>query len=200
MSDRRPRRGPPRDPERTRQALLDAALAEFAAKGLAGARVSEIAARAGVNKQLISYHFNGKRGLYEALGERWLEREQEFADPALPLAELLVAYMRESVAQRDMTRLFLREALEDGPSPTAAHEERDAQEIADLHRRQAAGELDARLDPAFVMLMLQAIASAGAAFPADVRRLTGLEPASEQFADRYAEQLRVVAELLSGCG
>lgn len=200
MSDRRPRRGPPRDPERTRQALLDAALAEFAAKGLAGARVSEIAARAGVNKQLISYHFDGKRGLYEALGERWLEREQEFADPALPLGELLVRYMRETVAQREMTRLFLREALEDEPLPAGDWEARDRQEIDDLRRRQRGGQFDARLDPAFVMLMLQALASAGAAFPGDVRRLTGLDPGSEEFADRYAEQLRLIAELISGRG
>jgi AcrR family transcriptional regulator len=196
MSDRRPRRGRPRDPERTRQALLDAALSEFAAKGLAGARVNEIAARAGVNKQLISYHFDGKQGLYEALGERWLEREQEFADPSLPLGALLVAYMRESIAQREMTRLFLREALDDAPAPTADHAERDEQELDDLRRRQRDGELDARLDPAFVMLVLQAIASAGVAFPGDVRRLTGLDPASDEFADRYAEQLRIVAELL----
>ncbi|MDO8187138.1 TetR family transcriptional regulator [Conexibacter sp. JD483] len=200
MSDRRPRRGQPRDPERTRQALLDAALVEFAAKGLAGARVSEIAARAGVNKQLISYHFDGKQGLYEALGERWLAREQEFADPALPLGELVVHYMRESVRDREMTRLFLREALEGGPDPAEAHASRDREELEDLRRRQQAGELDARLDPAFVMLVLQAIASAGAAFPGDARRLTGLDPGSEQFADRYAEQLRLVAELLSGGG
>lgn len=200
MSDRRPRRGPPRDPERTRQALLDAALAEFAAKGLAGARVSEIAARAGVNKQLISYHFDGKQGLYEALGERWLAREQEFADPALPLGELLVAYMRETVSARALARLFLREALEGGPVQSAEHDAREQEELEDLRRRQREGELDARLDPAFVMLMLQAIASVGAAFPGDVRRFTGLDPASEQFADRYAEQLRVLAELLSGGG
>lgn len=50
------------------------------------------------------------------------------------------------------------------------------------------------------MLMLQALASAGAAFPGDVRRLTGLDPGSEEFADRYAEQLRLIAELISGRG
>ena len=38
-------------------------IAEFSAKGFAGARVSEIAARAGVNQQLIAYYFDGKQGL-----------------------------------------------------------------------------------------------------------------------------------------
>ncbi|WP_198287030.1 TetR family transcriptional regulator [Frankia sp. QA3] len=55
----KPRRSPKpqerqRDPDRTRRLLLDAA-AEFAAHGYAGARISAIAARAGVNQQLISY-------------------------------------------------------------------------------------------------------------------------------------------------
>ena len=37
----------------TRRRILEAATAEFAAKGLAGARVDEIAARAGANKRMI---------------------------------------------------------------------------------------------------------------------------------------------------
>ena len=49
-----------------RVAILAAARAEFSAKGLAGARVNEIAARAGVNKQLIYYYFGSKDDLYRA--------------------------------------------------------------------------------------------------------------------------------------
>lgn len=48
----------------TRQRLLDAALAEFAAKGLAGARVDEIAARAGANKRMLYAHFGSKEELW----------------------------------------------------------------------------------------------------------------------------------------
>lgn len=55
-----------RDPESTRRALLEAAIGEFAEKGLAGARVDEIAARAGVNKQLVYHHFGTKEDLYAA--------------------------------------------------------------------------------------------------------------------------------------
>lgn len=188
---------PRRDPERTRQALLDAALAEFAEKGRAGARTSEIAARAGVNKQLISYHFGGKDGLYQALAQRWLDREQEFADPGLPLSDLVVAYMRETIAARDLTRLFLRECVEDAPQPEFDGDtSREAEEVADLRRRQAAGEIAPEFDPAFVLLMMQSLAATGVSFPADVRRWTGLEPDSEEFAARYAEQLRLLAERL----
>src|SRR5689334_6458864 len=56
-----------RDPARSRERILDAALAEFAAHGYAGARVQGIAHRAGLNKQLISHHFGGKRALYDAV-------------------------------------------------------------------------------------------------------------------------------------
>lgn len=47
--------------------LIAAALTEFAAQGRAGARTERIAARAGVNKQLIHYYFRNKAGLYQAV-------------------------------------------------------------------------------------------------------------------------------------
>jgi AcrR family transcriptional regulator len=60
-----PKTGPaPRDPERTRAAILAAATAEFSSKGLDGARVDDIARRAGVNKRMIYHYFGGKDGLY----------------------------------------------------------------------------------------------------------------------------------------
>jgi len=75
----RPSARRPRDSEATRGALLSAAIAEFAEKGLAGGRVEEIAARAGVNKQLVYHHFGSKDELYAAALEQayaWI-REQE---------------------------------------------------------------------------------------------------------------------------
>lgn len=201
MAEHRPRRAAtgPRDPERTRQALLDAALAEFAEKGLAGARVSEIAARAGVNKQLISYHFDGKDGLYRALVERWLEREQAFADPALPLGELVARYADEADREREMARLFVRECLEDATPPGWDEDEAagEPEEVAELRRRQAEGEIAPELDPAFLMLVLQSAVSAGITFPGDVRRFTGLEPDSAEFAARHREQLKRLVALLA---
>jgi len=68
-----------RDPAATRRKLLTAARLEFARHGFAGARVDEIAARAGVNKQLVYHHFGDKDALYLAVLE-WVYadiREQE---------------------------------------------------------------------------------------------------------------------------
>jgi TetR/AcrR family transcriptional regulator len=50
----------------TRGRILDAALSEFSANGLAGARTERIAAAAGVNKALLYYYFDSKEKLYLA--------------------------------------------------------------------------------------------------------------------------------------
>ena len=80
-----------------RTAILAAARTEFSAKGLAGARVNEIAARAGVNKQLIYYYFGSKEDLYRIALEdvyteiRTLERGLHLGDmaPAEAMAALI---------------------------------------------------------------------------------------------------------------
>jgi TetR/AcrR family transcriptional regulator len=63
-----------RDPVATRKKLLTAARREFAQSGLAGARVDEIADRAGVNKQLVYHYFGDKDALYLAVLE-WVYEE-----------------------------------------------------------------------------------------------------------------------------
>ncbi len=50
----------------TRSRILDVALSEFAAHGLAGARTDRIANTAGVNKALLYYYFESKENLYLA--------------------------------------------------------------------------------------------------------------------------------------
>lgn len=54
------------EPQKTRAAILKAALEEFSYEGVAGARTDEIARRAGVNKALLYYYFKDKEGLYAA--------------------------------------------------------------------------------------------------------------------------------------
>ena len=53
-----------RDPEGMRLRILEAAKAEFAAHGLAGARVDSIAKKAGANKRMLYYHVGNKEDLY----------------------------------------------------------------------------------------------------------------------------------------
>src|SRR5262245_27209173 len=60
---------PVRDAEATRGRLLDAALAEFAAFGIAGARVDRIAANSASNKAQIYHYFGSKDQLFDAVWE-----------------------------------------------------------------------------------------------------------------------------------
>jgi AcrR family transcriptional regulator len=55
-----------RDAEATKQRILAAAREEFAAAGLAGARIDTIAAAAEANKQMIYHYFGSKDGLFTA--------------------------------------------------------------------------------------------------------------------------------------
>ena len=94
-----------RNPDRTRETILEAARSEFAGKGLDGGRVDRIARRAKVNKRMIYHYFDNKRGLYLAALERayadlrGIERKLVFAhlDPETAirrLVELNFDYMR----------------------------------------------------------------------------------------------------------
>ena len=51
----------------TKEKILKAAEAEFSELGLAASRVDSIAAKAGLNKQMIYAHFGSKDGLYTAV-------------------------------------------------------------------------------------------------------------------------------------
>src|ERR1700751_2496080 len=56
--------------EATKDRILDAALAEFAEHGFAGARVDRIAAAAGYNKNLIYIHYGNKEALFTTVIEQ----------------------------------------------------------------------------------------------------------------------------------
>src|SRR5258708_11255299 len=62
-----PRLGTRGQPEESRAAILQAAVAEFAEHGIAGARTDAIARAAHVNKALLYYYFEDKGALYEAV-------------------------------------------------------------------------------------------------------------------------------------
>ena len=60
------RKSGPRDAERTRRAILDAALVEFSEKGHAAARIDAVAEAAGISKPMIYSYFGDKDALYAA--------------------------------------------------------------------------------------------------------------------------------------
>ncbi|MFG3259381.1 TetR/AcrR family transcriptional regulator [Streptomyces sp. NPDC048172] len=179
------------DAERSRRLLLDAAKEEFAAKGFAGARVQDIADRAGLNKQLISYHFGGKEGLWNALTQQWLEHEKALDEPEVPLDEVVERYLRAQFADPRGPRLSAWAGLT-GTAPTGPDED-----LTGMEARQAAGEIGADLDPAAVLLMLTGATAVPLVMPQVARAICGLDPDSPEFQDRYAEQLRRIVRRLA---
>ena len=103
----------------TRQRILDAALAEFAAKGLAGARVDEIAARAGANKRMLYAHFGNKEDLWLTVLERAYaaKREEERAlrvdamPPAEAMRRLVEFNLRYTAAHPEFVALLNQENI-----------------------------------------------------------------------------------------
>ncbi|GAA4625519.1 TetR family transcriptional regulator [Actinoallomurus vinaceus] len=99
----------------TKEALLKAARAEFAAYGIAGARVDRIAERAGVNKERIYGHFGNKEKLFDAVMGTVLDEVVEMVAQDVDDVGDYVARMYDyHRAHPDLLRLLLWEALQYG--------------------------------------------------------------------------------------
>jgi len=86
-SDETPSGPRSRDADRSQQTILEAASAEFAQHGLAGARVDRIAEQAGLNKRLIYYYFGSKDDLFLAVLEAAYAQIRQ-AEQALHLQDM----------------------------------------------------------------------------------------------------------------
>jgi TetR/AcrR family transcriptional regulator len=114
-----PRRGSRRQPKASRNAILEAALAEFAQEGLAGARVDSIAEAAGVNKALLYYYFHDKETLYGATLENFFaplhQRIMEVCDRPGSSGTRFLSYAREHfdaiAASPFHARIFMSELM-----------------------------------------------------------------------------------------
>src|ERR1700685_16233 len=117
----------------TRSRILDAALTEFAANGLAGARTEQIATAAGVNKALLYYYFESKEKLYAATLEMVSARVRDrsmavFLREASPGERLLRAALEHFdriLTQREFQSLMQHEMIrlhkgEEGALPLLA--------------------------------------------------------------------------------
>lgn len=64
----------PGGPDSTEQRIFDAAHDVFVQKGLDGAKMQEIADRAGINKALLHYYYRSKEKLYETVARAVINR------------------------------------------------------------------------------------------------------------------------------
>ena len=159
------------------------------------ARVVRIAESAGVSHQLITYYFGGKRGLYEALSEQWLEKSMRVSH-ARTFADAARRYVHWAHEDPAWVHTLTRE--EPGTRPPA-EDERAAElfkHVEELRERQARGEFRSDLDVGAVALVFFAASIAPVAIPWIARELGQQDPESPEFIDHYAEQVgRIVSAL-----
>ncbi|WP_285580217.1 TetR/AcrR family transcriptional regulator [Actinoallomurus iriomotensis] len=183
--------------ERTRERILDAAVAEFGAKGYAGARTAGIAARAGVNQQLISYYFGGKQGLLTELCRRRQQAESSMVPPDASFEESVAAYLDAILDHPDWARLVVWQALGDRPFADAEEDERfaearrstTAKALEGIRHRQRDGEVTGEIDPAFALLVAYAVVLSPITMPQFVQDIFGEDPLAPSVRRRLHEQL-----------
>ncbi len=194
----------PEQREATRERIVAAALEAFAEKGFLGASTREIAQRARTNQGLITYHFHSKEELWRAaadsligkLAKRMTEQLSALAsdDPRERAREAIRIYVRFAAAHPELFRLMVDEGK---------NSERRMKWLVDTHLKpryeaftgpnglRMAGFDDASLPHAYYVM-----AGAGSlifAVAPECRRLTGLDPETEQVAAAHAD---FVARLL----
>ncbi len=112
-----------RDPERSREAILDAAEHLFAEKGYEETSLQEIGQHAGVSRGTPNYFFGSKEQLYGAVLDRLFEAEQSSVLQSLPSQEddgvediltlTVSSFLDFLQARPTFPRLIEREALHD---------------------------------------------------------------------------------------
>lgn len=188
--------------------LLEAALRAFADLGFDGATTRDIAAAAGVNQGLITYHFSGKEELWKAAVDHVFARLQaEFATALRMLAEVdartrlrLVVrqFVRFTAAHPELHRLIEHEGKSDGPRLRWLVD-RHVRPLFDatmalIREAQAEGVLPQVPAAHLHFIFLGAAAHIFVVAP-EFRRLTGDDPMDPKSVEAHADAL---VELLFG--
>jgi TetR/AcrR family transcriptional regulator len=156
--------------------------------------------RADPEAREIWYYFDSKEGLYQAISERWRQRERDLVPPATPLPEQIRRYALEALNNPDSVRLMAWGGLEyTGPEDDPDHAsraERLQPFIDHIRAQQQAGRLAAEVDPACLTIMLMAAAMATTSLPHVIEGICGVDPRAPEFLHHYAEQLAILARLV----
>jgi AcrR family transcriptional regulator len=183
-----------RDADRTRRRLLAAASGEFAAFGIAGARIDRIAGSAGCNKAMIYAYFGNKNQLFEAAFTAhvagYLEQVPFDAADLPGYAGRLFDYFED---HPDALRLSIWYRLErpDG-APLQAVVAANQSRLVQLAQAQQAGVLPAGYAPVELLALVQSVATAWPSMNPEFGQ------AAPDRARRRATVVDAVARLASG--
>lgn len=198
----------PRAEAATRDRILDAALHAFASHGFDGAKTRAIAAAAGVNQGLITYHFSSKEALWRAAVEMiFAQLQQSLGDRVValrdvpPLARLRATvkhFVRFSAAHPELHRIMVQEATRDTPRMrwlVDRHIRPIFEGSAALIRRAQSDGLAQRVDAALLHYMMIGAATHIFLVAPEYERLTGRNPSERAVVEALAE---AVASALLG--
>jgi AcrR family transcriptional regulator len=147
-----------------REEILEAAMAEFALKGLHGTSTEDIAARAGVSQPYLFRLFGTKKDLFLAVVERCFDRVQDGfrlameTEPENVLEAMGMAY-RRMLAQRERLLLQLHAYAACGDPAVKAVVQRRYGELY-TYVKEVSGQDDECLRQFFARGMLMTIAAA----------------------------------------
>ncbi|MFI4987981.1 MAG: TetR family transcriptional regulator C-terminal domain-containing protein [Alphaproteobacteria bacterium] len=190
------------------ESILRAAEAVFARAGFSGARVADIAARAGIPQANLHYYFKTKRALYRAVLKNilalWLSETdiiREESDPRTAIERYVRAKMSFSRRFPNASKVFANEVIhganEIGPFLRKELRTLVAAKARVIERWIAAGRM-APLDPRHFFFMIWATTQTYADFEAQVRAVLGVHALDDaQFAKATEE---VVGHVLRSCG
>lgn len=156
----------------TQQDILNVAAKEFSEKGLAGARVDEIAATTKTSKRMIYYYFGSKEGLYLAtLEAKYREvRDTEYQldlahmPPEAALRCLVAVTFDHHLNNEDYIRMVMNENMNRAKYLKQSAQVQDLnrpaiQILTDIYERgSAAGVFRSGLDPADIHASISALA------------------------------------------
>jgi AcrR family transcriptional regulator len=172
-----------RDREATKERILQAAFDEFTTRGFAGARVDDIATRAGCNKALLYQYYGDKDALFRQVLHCKMARLAEMhLDPAHPEEAAAIAFDFH-VQNPWLTRLMMWEALDVGTGAVANEDERREHwmRIVEMIRdAQGVGAVDPALDAEQVLFSLVSLVTMWFAAPQTARLITGEDPWTPQ--------------------
>lgn len=169
-SEQRVRR---RDAKATKERLLLAAIDEFAAHGLAGARIDDIAERAGANKRLIYAYFGSKDDLFDAV----LTRTLGVLTDSVPLvADDLPAWagalFDRLVAEPHVLQLAVWRNVE--RAGASAHELQSyARKLETIKRSQRAGRLRTDIAAGDLLALVLGMVTSWLQAPVALKQLAG---------------------------
>lgn len=193
-----------RNPTRTRQRILRAALDEFSGKGFTGARVDAIARAATINKRMLYHYFGNKEELFrEVLRHKLAERAGWLAGSPLDPVDLLPYWFDLSGQDPHWIRLLQWEALQPARKGWIDEDRRReamARGVAKLRQRQERGLLAKQWDPRHVLLSHMSLTMFPVAFPQLTWLILGCTAADPRFIRERRAYLRQVAERLYGSG